>query len=96
MLSHEAALWTFVREERLEPTNNVAERALRSPVLWRKGCFGTQSDAGSRFVERILSVSATCRQQQRHLLTFVTDAIRALWASAPAPTLIPPLPPSPL
>lgn len=95
LLSHEDALWTFVREARLEPTNNAAERALRSAVLWRKGCFGTQSDAGSRFVERILSVSATCRQQQRHLLTFVTDAIRALWAGAPAPTLIPPLLPSP-
>ncbi len=93
LLAHEAALWTFVREERVEPTNNAAERALRSPVLWRKGCFGTQSDAGSRFVERILSVSATCRQQQRHLLSFVTDAIRALWAGTPAPLLVPiPLP----
>jgi transposase len=89
LLAHEAALWTFVREERVEPTNNAAERALRGPVLWRKGCFGTQSDAGSRFAERILSVSATCRQQQRHLLTFVTDAIRALWAGHPAPVLVP-------
>jgi transposase len=93
LLAHEDALWTFVREERLEPTNNAAERALRSAVLWRKGCFGTQSDAGSRFVERILSVSATCRQQQRPLLTFVTEAIRAMWAGTPAPVLVPiPLP----
>ena len=96
LLVHEAALWTFVREERVEPTNNAAERALRSAVLWRKGCFGTQSAAGSQFVERILRVSATCRVQQRHLLTFVTEAIRALWAGGPAPILVPlPLPSPP-
>lgn len=87
------ALWTFVTTEGVEPTNNAAERALRPAVLWRKGCFGAQSEGGNRFVERILSVSATCRQQQRHLLTFVTEAIRALWAGDPAPSLIPlPLP----
>jgi transposase len=96
LLAHEAALWTFVREERVEPTTNAAERALRGAVLWRKGCFGTQSEEGSRFVERMLSVSATCRQQQRHLVTFVTEAIRALWAGDPAPSLVPlPLPSSP-
>jgi transposase len=88
LLAHEDALWTFVREEGVEPTNNAAERALRGAVLWRKGCFGTESEEGSRFVERILSVSATCRQQQRHLLSFVTEAISAMWAGDPAPTLV--------
>lgn len=88
LLAHEAALWTFVREERVEPTNNAAEQALRPAVLWRKGCFGAHSDAGNRFVERILTVSATCRQQNRHLLTFLTEAIEAYWAGRPAPTLI--------
>jgi transposase len=93
LLAHEDALWTFVREDGVEPTTNAAERALRGAVLWRKGCFGTQSAEGSRFVERMLSVSATCRQHQRHLLTFVTEAIRALWAGNPAPVLVPiPLP----
>ena len=89
LLNHEEALWTFVREERVEPTNNAAEQALRGAVLWRKGCFGAQSADGNRFVERILSVSATCRQQQRHLLTFVTEAISAYWAGRPAPALLP-------
>jgi transposase len=89
LLNHEQALWTFVREEGVEPTNNAAERALRGAVLWRKGCFGAQSAEGNQFVERILSVSATCRQQQRHLLTFVTEAISAYWAGRPAPTLLP-------
>jgi transposase len=96
LLKHEDALWTFVREERVEPTNNAAEQALRGAVIWRKSCFGAHSAEGNRFVERILTVSATCRKQQRHLLTFVTEAIEAHWAGRPAPTLLPtsPLTPS--
>jgi transposase len=82
------ALWTFVTTEGVEPTNNAAERALRPAVLWRKGCFGAQSEGGNRFVERILTVSATCRQQNRHLLTFLTEAVSAYWAGQPAPTLL--------
>jgi transposase len=82
------ALWTFVTTEGVEPTNNAAERALRPAVLWRKGCFGAQSEGGNRFVERILTVSATCRQQDRHLLTFLTEAVSAYWAGQPAPTLL--------
>jgi transposase len=89
LLTHEEALWTFVREEGVEPTNNAAEQALRGAVLWRKGCFGAHSAEGNRFVERILSVSATCRQQQRHLLTFVSEAIAAYRAGRPAPALFP-------
>jgi transposase len=82
------ALWTFVTVPGIEPTNNAAEQALRPAVLWRKGCFGAHSDAGNLFVARILTVAATCRQQQRHLLTFLADAVRAHRASLPAPTLI--------
>jgi transposase len=82
------ALWTFVTTEGVEPTNNAAERALRPAVLWRKGCFGTQSETGNRFVERILTVSATCRQQNRHLHSFLTEAVSAYWAGQPAPTLL--------
>ncbi len=82
------ALWTFVSVEGVEPTNNAAERALRPAVLWRKGCFGTQSASGSRFVAHILTVTATCRQQERHVLTFLTEAVAAHWAGRPAPTLI--------
>jgi len=57
-----AALWTFARVEGVEPTNNGAERALRPGVLWRKGSFGCESEAGSRFAERLLTAAATCRQ----------------------------------
>lgn len=82
------ALWTFVDVEGIEPTNNAAERALRPAVLWRKGSFGSDSESGLRFVERILTVAATCRQQQRHLLTFLTEAVTAHWAGHPAPVLV--------
>lgn len=83
------ALWTFLTVEGVEPTNNTAEQGLRPAVLWRKGCFGAYSDAGNVFVERILTVAATCRQQQRHLLTFLTDAVQAHRAGRPPPSLLP-------
>lgn len=85
----EAALWTFLTVQDVEPTNNAAERALRPAVLWRKGCFGSQSASGMRFAERMLTVNATCQQQQRALLPFLTDALAAHWAGLPAPTLLP-------
>ncbi len=83
------ALWTFVDVDGVEPTNNRAERALRPAVLWRKGCYGTDSIDGSRFVERILTVTTTCRQQQRHVLPFLADVVRAHWSGLPAPLLLP-------
>jgi transposase len=52
ILKHRAALWTFVAEEGVEPTNNHAERELRDFVLWRKKSFGSQSDRGCRFAAR--------------------------------------------
>jgi transposase len=89
LLAQWDALWTFSRVEGVEPTNNAAERALRPAVLWRKGCFGSRSAEGCRFVERLLSVRATCAQQERALFAFLTAAVRAAWANQPAPTLVP-------
>lgn len=83
------ALWTFVPVPGVEPTNNAAERALRPAVLWRKGCYGTQSEGGSRFVERMLTVSTTCQQHNRPLLPYLVDAISAHWSGQPAPLLLP-------
>jgi transposase len=83
------ALWTFVRVPGVEPTNNAAERALRPAVLWRKGSFGTQSDAGNLFVARLLSVAATCRQQQRPLLAYLTAVCTAAHLGRPSPSLLP-------
>jgi hypothetical protein len=57
-----------------DPTNNTGERALRPAVLWRKGSSRGRRDAGKRFVERILTVAATCRQRGRSLFTQMTSA----------------------
>jgi hypothetical protein len=72
-----ARLWTFLDVEGVEPTNNASERALRPVVIWRKLSFGTQSAAGSRFVESILSIVEKCRQQQRGVFAYLTAAIQA-------------------
>jgi transposase len=85
----EPALWTFAMVEGVEPTNNAAERALRPAVLWRKGCFGADSSAGNSFVAKILTVTATCRQQERHLLHYLTEAVSAYRDGNPAPSLLP-------
>ena len=83
------ALWTFARVEGVEPTNNVSERALRPAVLWRKGSFGSDSVAGSRVAERLLTVAATCRQQGRPLLPLLVAAVEAALHGRAAPSLLP-------
>lgn len=85
------ALFTFVDHEHIEPTNNAAERALRFAVLWRKGCFGSDTAGGSRFVERFLTVRATLRTQQRDLYSYLKAACAASRHGTPAPSLLPPL-----
>jgi len=89
LLQHEPALWTFVYNEGVELTNNASERALRPVVLWRKSSFGTQSRTGSEFAERMLTVVATLRQQQRNILDYVTTACAAALNHQPAPSLLP-------
>lgn len=89
LLKREAALWTFVRVAGVEPTNNLAERQLRPGVLWRKQSFGTQSRAGSRFAERMMTVVATLKQQHRNVLNYLTDACKAANWGQPAPSLLP-------
>jgi transposase len=81
------ALWTFVTIDGVEPTNNPAERALRSPVIHRKLSHGTRSDDGERFAERALSTAATCRQQGRSLFEFLTELITAHNRGDPLPKL---------
>jgi transposase len=81
-------LWTFLDHEGVEPTNNAAERSLRHAVIWRKLSFGTQSHNGSRFVETLLSVIETCRQQDQPVVDFVTEAVAARFAGKTAPSLL--------
>jgi transposase len=83
------ALWTFVRVTGVEPTNNAAERAIRPGVLWRKGSLGTQSAQGARFVETMMTVVATLKQQHRPGLAYMTEACQAAYTGLPAPSLLP-------
>jgi transposase len=91
ILKVEPSLWTFVDREGVEPTNNAAERALRRGVIWRRRSFGTQSERGSRFVERILTVVTTLRQQKRDVLDFLTQACKARILGSTPPSLLPAL-----
>jgi len=88
LLRHSDMLWTFAYHEGIEPTNNAAERALRHGVIWRKLCYGTDSKAGSRFAERILTVLATCQQQNLDLLDFLRDSLSAQRHGRDAPRLL--------
>jgi len=88
LLSAEAHLWTFAAAEGVPPHNNAAERALRHGVIWRKTSYGTDGEAGSRFVERLLTVVATCRQRGRDVLGYLTACLRARLDGTPAPSLL--------
>jgi transposase len=70
------ALWTFVVEDGVEPTNNRAERALRFAVLWRKIMQGTYNEKGDRWVERILSLRETCRLRDIPTFPILVEAVR--------------------
>ena len=89
MMKLEGALFTFVREPAVEPTNNVAERRIRPAVIARKLSFGTESAAGSRFVERMLTATTTLRQQNRNVLAYIVAAHQARLDGRPAPSLLP-------
>jgi transposase len=88
ILKLEQALWMFVDYEGIEPTNNAAERALRRGVIWRRRSFGTQSESGSQFVERILTVVTTLRQQKRDVLDYLTEACTAKMSGNAVPSLL--------
>jgi len=90
IIKHREHLWTFVHDPSVEPTNNAAERVVRQGVLWRKGSFGTQSERGGRYVERILTVCATCRLQGRSVIEYLCDACHCHLNGIPAPSLIKP------
>jgi transposase len=89
VLKMRPALWTFVHLAGVEPTNNASERAIRPGVLWRKGSFGTQSARGSRFVEAMMTIVATLKQQHRNPLAYLTAACEAALRDEAAPPLLP-------
>lgn len=88
LLELEFALWTFAKVEGVEPTNNFMERLLRLAVLWRRRSFGSNSPAGCRFVERILTVVQTCRLNNRSPLQYLAQALHAHRNGQAAPSLL--------
>ncbi len=74
ILKSEAHLWMFAEVEGVAPDSNAAERASRHGVIWRKLSLGTASEAGSRFVERLLSAVETCRQRGQSVAAYLTRA----------------------
>jgi transposase len=88
ILKHRKHLWTFVKDQSVEPTNNAAERIVRQGVLWRKSSFGTQSERGCRYVERILTVCATCRLQGRSVIGYLRDTCQCHLDGIAAPSLV--------
>jgi len=86
---HFQRLFTFLQEEGVEPTNNAAEQVLRTAVQWRKISFGNRSRNGEIATARLLTVAQTCKRQDRHVLGYLTDAVRSHRRKAVAPSLLP-------
>jgi len=87
LLDNFEKLWTFTRIIDMEPTNNMAERDLRKLVIWRKKSYGTRSDRGKKFVERITTVSQTIRKQGGNVLRFIQQAVECFYSRALAPLI---------
>jgi transposase len=85
-------LFTFLEHEGVEPTNNTVERALRTAVQWRKISFGNRSRNGEIATARLLTVTQSCKRQQRHVLDYLADAVRCHRRRTTAPSLLPPRP----
>ena len=90
IVDHKEALWTFVDRNDVEPTNNHAEREPRSFVLWRRRSFGSQSDNGNLFAERVMTVAHTARKQDKNVLAFLTACCEAQLAKTDRPSLFAP------
>jgi len=86
---HGVAYFAFVTTPDVEPTNNLAEQAIRFVVIDRHITQGTRSDTGRRYCERIWTVIATCAQQGRSVYTFLRSAVESWFNDAPAPSLVP-------
>ena len=86
---HGKAYFEFVTTPGVEPTNNLAEQAIRFVVIDRLITQGTRGEAGQRFCERIWTVIATCTQQGRSVFEYLGKAVDALMQGEEAPTLLP-------
>ncbi len=86
---YSSALWRFLETEGIEPTNNLAEQMIRTLAIWRKTSFGTQSKEGTLYMERIMTTVATCKLQQKNILTYLTDVVKSHINKTDPPSLLP-------
>jgi transposase len=77
ILSLRESLWTFIQRKGVDPTNNAAERALRSLVIHRKLSFGTQSHRGSHFIEYLFSIIGTYQLKSICSWDFIETKVRS-------------------
>ena len=89
ILSYGPALWRFLETNDIEPTNNLAERLIRTITIWRKTSFGTQSKAGSLYMERVMTVVATCKLQGKNILDYLAHAVKSYIEKSNFPSLLP-------
>ncbi len=87
LFDNEDKLWMFTKIAGMEPTNNMAERDLRKLVIWRKKSYGTRSERGKWFVERITTVAQTLRKQGQNVLTFLQRAIESFYYKRQSPLI---------
>jgi transposase len=81
-------LWVFIYKEGVEPTNNEAERKLRFGVIWRKLSYGTQSEVGERFVERVMTVTMTLHLKAQNSFDYFTKCFQAFIQGGRAPPIL--------
>jgi transposase len=89
LFEHNERLFTFLEQEGVEPTNNSAERALRTGVQWRKICFGNRSTQGELATARLLTVAETCDLQRLNILAYLSAAIASHRKRQPTASLLP-------
>jgi transposase len=86
---HIDSYFRFITTPGIEPTNNLAEQAIRFVAIHRRLTQGTRGPAGQTWCERIWTAIATCEQQDRSVLHFLVEAVTAYFQSSPAPSLVP-------
>ena len=89
ILSYQPSLWQFIETEDIEPTNNLAEQMIRTLAIWRKTSFGTQSQVGTTYMERIMTTVATCKLQGKNILNYLTKAVNCFVSKIEVPSLLP-------
>jgi transposase len=87
--THGPSYFTFVTTPGVQPTNNLAEQAIRFVVIDRHVTQGTRSEKGQRWCERIWTVIATCTQQGRSVFDYLYGAVTAYFGEGTAPSLVP-------